>query len=145
MSFVSPDGPVYQAGTLSGNPVAMAAGLAQLKKCSSPDFYSTQSIKTNSFITDINNFCVEHNLAVELIAIGSIFWFSFNGKKRVQQASEIDSDMSQFNKLHSFLLNNGVYFGPSGYEVGFVSSAHDDSLLKDASQVIMEGLKYCLK
>jgi glutamate-1-semialdehyde 2,1-aminomutase len=144
MSFVSPDGPVYQAGTLSGNPVAMAAGLAQLKKCSATNFYTSQSEKTNSFINDINAFCLENNLAVELVAIGSIFWFSFNGKKRVRQASEIEADMSHFNKLHSFLLNNGVYLGPSGYEVGFVSSAHDEYLLKEASNIIKKGLVYCM-
>lgn len=144
MSFVSPDGPVYQAGTLSGNPVAMAAGLAQLKKCSVPNFYSSQSMKTKKFISDINTFCAEQKLAVELIAIGSIFWFSFNGKKRILQASEIDSDMSHFNKLHTFLLNNGIYLGPSGYEVGFISSVHDDDLLKVASRIINIGLKNCM-
>ena len=144
MSFVSPDGPVYQAGTLSGNPVAMAAGLAQLKKCSATDFYTSQSKKTNKFINEINTFCVENNLAVELVAIGSIFWFSFNGKKRVRQASEIDVDMSHFNKLHSYLLNNGVYLGPSGYEVGFVSSVHDEYLLKEASNIIKLGLFHCM-
>ena len=81
MQFVSPDGPVYQAGTLSGNPVAMAAGLAQLELCAAPGFYADQAEKTNKFVESINDFAAQHNFPMELVSIGSIFWFSFNGKK----------------------------------------------------------------
>lgn len=143
MACVSPEGPVYQAGTLSGNPLAMAAGLAQLKKCGSENFYVNQAKKTTTFIDEINSFCSNKHLPVELVSIGSIFWFSFNGKKRIQQAAEIDSDMTYFNKLHGHLLNNGVYLGPSGYEVGFVSSVHDHLILNEASKIIKQGLISC--
>jgi glutamate-1-semialdehyde 2,1-aminomutase len=141
MSFVSPDGPVYQAGTLSGNPVAMAAGLAQLQKCSALGFYEDQAKRTLDFVENINEGCRKNEIPIEIVAIGSIFWFSFNGKKRIKQAAEINQDMTQFNKLHEFLLNNGIYLGPSGYEVGFVSSAHDKSILENAAETIKEGLK----
>jgi glutamate-1-semialdehyde 2,1-aminomutase len=141
MQFVSPDGPVYQAGTLSGNPVAMAAGLEQLKKCSQEGFYYELASKTNEFIEGINSFCAENSYPLELVSIGSIFWFSFNGKKRILCSSQIESDMSSFNNLHSYLLNHGVYLGPSGYEVGFISNKHDETILKLAAQKIKEGIK----
>jgi glutamate-1-semialdehyde 2,1-aminomutase len=141
MSFVSPDGPVYQAGTLSGNPVAMAAGLAQLKQCSQEGFYREMATKTTDFIEEINSFCNENNYPLELVSIGSIFWFSFNGKKRILNSSQIDPDMSHFNKLHNYLLNHGVYLGPSGYEVGFVSIKHDIATLQTAAHQIKLGLK----
>jgi glutamate-1-semialdehyde 2,1-aminomutase len=141
MQCVSPDGPVYQAGTLSGNPVAMAAGLAQLKQCSKDGFYRDLAMKTTSFIEDINSFCGEYNFPLEMISIGSIFWFSFNGKKRILISSQIDPDMTNFNKLHHYLLNQGVYLGPSGYEVGFVSNKHDQFILQLAAQKIKEWIK----
>ncbi len=140
MSFVSPDGPVYQAGTLSGNPVAMAAGLAQLKMCATAHFYENQTERTQAFVHNINSFAVENGYPVELVSIGSIFWFSFNGKKRIAAADQIDTDMTAFNKLHHFLLNKGVYFGPSGYEVGFISSVHSEDQLQFAADQIKEGL-----
>jgi glutamate-1-semialdehyde 2,1-aminomutase len=141
MQCVSPDGPVYQAGTLSGNPVAMAAGLAQLKECSTDNFYRELASKTTEFIEDINTFCAENSYPLELVSIGSIFWFSFNGKKRILNSSQIDPDMNSFNKLHHYLLNQGVYLGPSGYEVGFISSKHDKTTLNIAAQKIKEGIK----
>ncbi len=144
MQFVSPDGPVYQAGTLSGNPVAMAAGLAQLRKCSNEGFYREMANKTSEFVDEINSFCIEINFPLELVSVGSIFWFSFNGKKRTLNSSQINPDMSQFNKLHQYLLNQGIYFGPSGYEVGFISSKHDSPTLKLASKKIKEGIKSLL-
>ena len=141
MSFVSPDGPVYQAGTLSGNPVAMAAGIAQLSLCAQENFYEELEKKTTTFVEDINNFANTHELPVELVSIGSIFWFSFNGKKRIAAADQIDADMTSFNKLHHFLLNRGVYFGPSGYEVGFISSTHTSEQLAFSAEQIKEGLE----
>ena len=140
MQFVSPDGPVYQAGTLSGNPVAMAAGLAQLELCAAPGFYADQAEKTNKFVESINDFAAQHNFPMELVSIGSIFWFSFNGKKRIAAAEQIDNDMSAFNFMHHYLLDQGVYFGPSGYEVGFISSAHTQEQLDFAQEKIKEAL-----
>jgi glutamate-1-semialdehyde 2,1-aminomutase len=137
MAKVSPDGPVYQAGTLSGNPVAMAAGLAQLKHCASEGFYEKLSEKTLQMVNRINEESRLNNFPVELVQIGSVFWFSFNGKKRISRASQIDPDMHYFNQMHHFLLNQGVYFGPSGYEVGFVSTAHSmEDLSFAADQII---------
>jgi glutamate-1-semialdehyde 2,1-aminomutase len=140
MANVSPEGPVYQAGTLSGNPVAMAAGLAQLELCAAEGFYARQAKRTQQFVDEINSFAFGHEYPMELVCVGSIFWFSFNGKKRIKAAGQIDGDMSAFNFMHQYLLDVGVYFGPSGYEVGFVSSAHTDAQLDYAAQQIKAAL-----
>lgn len=140
MANVSPEGPVYQAGTLSGNPVAMAAGLAQLELCAADDFYINQAKRTQQFVDNINSFALAQQYPMELVCVGSIFWFSFNGKKRITAADQIDGDMAAFNFMHHYLLNMGVYFGPSGYEVGFVSSAHTDEQLAFAAEQIKAAL-----
>jgi glutamate-1-semialdehyde 2,1-aminomutase len=140
MSRVSPEGDVYQAGTLSGNPVAMAAGIAALSECLKPGFYEL-SKKTKRFTDQINQFASERNYAFKVFTLGSIFWLSFSDKAEIHAAEEIDaSGMLHFNKLHAFLLENGVYFGPSGYEVGFISAAHSDHDLERAAALICKGL-----
>ena len=143
MSQVSPEGPVYQAGTLSGNPVAMAAGIAALTKCLQPDFYQKLEEKTALFIDIIQQDIKKNNYPVHIFHIGSIFWWSFSTAETVRAADEIDaSSMDYFKKLHKFLLEKGVYFGPSGYEVGFVSAAHQTEDLQEAALKIIEGLAY---
>jgi glutamate-1-semialdehyde 2,1-aminomutase len=140
MSFVSPDGPVYQAGTLSGNPVAMSAGIAQLTVCNQPGFYEDQEARTKLMVDAINAHAKTKEYNFEIVQIGSIFWLSFDGKKRIQDADAINPDMTKFNQLHAALLNRGVYLGPSGYEVGFVSSAHTFEILTQATHVFCEAL-----
>jgi glutamate-1-semialdehyde 2,1-aminomutase len=140
MATVSPEGPVYQAGTLSGNPVAMAAGIAQLELCLSPDFYRSMEAKTRGFVERVNAYAQVKNYDFELVSVASIFWLSFNGKKSIHRADEINPDMTSFNKLHDYLLHHGVYLGPSGYEVGFVSSAHTEDELAFAAAQFCAGL-----
>jgi glutamate-1-semialdehyde 2,1-aminomutase len=140
MSFVSPDGPVYQAGTLSGNPVAMSAGIAQLTVCNQPGFYEDQEARTRIMVNAINEHAKSKEYNFEIVQIGSIFWLSFDGKKRIQDANSIKPDMTKFNELHAALLNRGVYLGPSGYEVGFVSLAHTEEILKEATNLFCEAL-----
>ena len=134
MAQISPDGPVYQAGTLSGNPVAMAAGIAQLTECSKPGFYEELEAKTILFVDTINHYAKARNYDFELVTIGSIFWISFDGKRNIHRADEINPDMSKFSKLHWALLNNGIYIGPSGYEVGFISQAHSKEILAEVAE-----------
>jgi glutamate-1-semialdehyde 2,1-aminomutase len=140
MSFVSPDGPVYQAGTLSGNPVAMSAGIAQLTTCNQPGFYEDQESRTKIMVNSINKHAISKEYNFEIVQIGSIFWLSFDGKKRIQDADSINPDMTKFNELHAALLNRAVYLGPSGYEVGFVSLAHTEKILKEATSLFCEAL-----
>jgi glutamate-1-semialdehyde 2,1-aminomutase len=119
----------------------MAAGLAQLKRCAEDNFYQELESKTRSFTSMINSFCLENDVPLELISIGSIFWFSFNDKKRITASNQINPDMSSFNKMHHFLLNNGIYLGPSGYEVGFVSDKHSELILNTAAEKIIAGIR----
>ena len=122
MSSISPEGNVYQAGTLSGNPVAMTAGIAQLTECLKPNFYADLEAKTQLLISGLKK-NTKHNFTV--FSIGSIFWLAFTDKKAIRCAEDIDSEsMKHFKILYHALLENGIYSGPSGYEVGFMSEAH---------------------
>jgi len=142
MQKISPDGNVYQGGTLSGNPVAMAAGIATLTECLKKDFYESLEKKTNTFTGILNSFAKENNLPFKVFSIGSIFWFAFSEKEKIQRADEIDSEsMTKFNTLYHELLDHGIYFGPSGYEVGFISDAHTEEILSDAAKGICGMLK----
>ncbi len=145
MAQISPDGPVYQAGTLSGNPVAMAAGIAQLTEISRPGFYEDQERRTKLFVDKINEHAQANNYPFELVMIASIFWISFDNSKRIRNAEEINSDMTGFKQLHRALLERGVYLGPSGYEVGFVSSAHTEAVLDEAAAVFTDALDAIFK
>ena len=141
MSNVSPEGPVYQAGTLSGNPVAMAAGIAQLTELLKPGFYEELKSKTESFVNDILAFVTERNYPVKISHVGSIYWFAFDTKDTIRKAEDIDPhSMDRFKTMHQELLNRGVYMGPSGYEVGFVSAAHTTDILNTAKQAIFDSL-----
>lgn len=127
MSSISPEGNVYQAGTLSGNPVAMAAGIAQLKLCLQDNFYTELERKCKILTNGIQSHCDSKSYNVKLHSIGSIFWIAFSGSVAIRSAEEIDGDsMKHFRSMYHDLLGNGIYLGPSGYEVGFVSSAHSD-------------------
>lgn len=141
MACISPDGAVYQAGTLSGNPVAMAAGIAALTILSQQDFYTKLNDKTAAFVSDIRSYIAEKGYQVQLFYVASIFWFAFTEQQEIKKASEIDpSSMEAYKLMHRELLNRGVYFGPSGYEVGFVSEAHTEADLTTAKKHIFDAL-----
>ena len=141
MSNVSPDGGVYQGGTLSGNPVAMAAGIAQLTELLRMGFYRDLNNKTEEFTESIQRFATAKNYKFKVFSIGSIFWFAFTDKEKISKADEIDAaSMEKFKKMHRELLNRGVYLGPSGYEVGFISSAHTKVELEKAKRAIFDSL-----
>lgn len=141
MSQISPDGPVYQAGTLSGNPVAMAAGIAQLSECLTPNFYENLATQTQNFVESINQFCTQHNYLCYLTSIGSIFWIVFSHDHAIRTAEQIDGDsMKYFRTLYHELLKRGIYLGPSGYEVGFVSAAHTNADMQHTLMAMKEAL-----
>lgn len=140
MSNIAPDGNVYQAGTLSGNPVAMAAGIAQLTECLKPGFYEDMEHKTNKFVKQITEYTEAKGYEFSITTMGSIFWLNFADRPALA-AGDIDPDkVSYFAELHGELLNRGIYFGPSGYEVGFVSAAHSEEDLATAASSICEAL-----
>jgi len=141
MSRVSPDGDVYQAGTLSGNPVAMAAGIAALTECLKPGFYQQLAEKTKMFTDAIIQHANTKKYPFKIFVNQSIFWLAFTTSNEINAAEEIDpKSMDKFKIIHAYMLENGIYFGPSGYEVGFISAAHSDADLEKAANVICKGL-----
>ena len=141
MGHISPDGGVYQAGTLSGNPVAMAAGIAQLTELLRSGFYKELNNKATEFAESIQRFATARNYKLKVFHIGSIFWLAFTDKDKIQCAEDIDhASMEKFKVMHRELLNRGIYLGPSGYEVGFVSAAHTKIELEKAKRAIFESL-----
>jgi glutamate-1-semialdehyde 2,1-aminomutase len=141
MGNISPEGGVYQAGTLSGNPVAMAAGIAQLSELLRMGFYRDLHNKTQEFAESIQRFASARSYKFKVFSIGSIFWFAFTDQEKISRADEIDpASMEKFKKMHRELLNRGVYLGPSGYEVGFISSAHTKTELEKAKRAIFDSL-----
>jgi len=143
MACISPEGDVYQAGTLSGNPIAMSAGIAALTQCLKPNFYNELEAKTQKLVNELNNYANEKKYIVNFATIGSIFWIAFSENKNIQTSEEIDADsMKYFRKLHAYLLERGVYLGPSGYEVGFISSSHTDDDIQFAIDVFKTGLDF---
>ncbi len=141
MACISPLGDVYQAGTLSGNPVAMSAGIAQLSVCAQDGFYEDQEKRTRFFVDKINAFAKANEIAFEMVTIGSIFWLTFGKHDAIRKADEIDaSTMLDFKKMYGELLNHGIYIGPSGYEVGFISQAHTYEVLEEAATRFCEVL-----
>ncbi len=143
MSNISPEGSVYQAGTLSGNPVAMSAGIAQLGELVKSGFYKDLNAKAEEFANSIQRYATAKNYKLKVFHIGSIFWFAFTDKESIRRADEIDpASMEKFKAFHRELLNRGIYIGPSGYEVGFVSSAHTKIDLEKAKRTIFESLDF---
>lgn len=141
MDHISPVGSVYQAGTLSGNPVAMAAGIAQLSELLKPGFYDDLHAKTAGFVKDIQDFVAERGYEVKIFTIGSIFWFAFTDQESITTAEQIDpASMLKFKEMHRELINRGIYLGPSGYEVGFISAAHTTTDLETTKTAIFDSL-----
>ncbi len=131
MKHLSPDGPVYQAGTLSGNPVAMAAGLATLTTLKNESPYPTLAERTQQFVTTLQS-RVKHP-DFQVVSRGSIFWLLFQADLP-RAAHKIDpAGIQRFNRLHSLMLAAGYYLPPSGFEVGFISSAHQPEDLARAA------------
>lgn len=127
MRLVAPLGPVYQAGTLSGNPVAMTAGLANLELISEPDFYPTLSAQTRKLTDGLCARARAANIPLFANAIGGMFGLFFTEADFIK--SEADAkrcNIPLFKRFFHEMLNAGIYFAPSAFEAGFVSSAHGE-------------------
>lgn len=141
MKCVSPEGAMYQAGTLSGNPVAMAAGIAQLSQCLKEGFYESLEHKTKKLIQEITDLTSLAEVPFKFFSIGSIFWIAFTSQESIKTAAQIDDNsMNYFKQLHAFLLEHGIYLGPSGYEVGFVSEAHSMEQISETARIFAQGI-----
>ncbi len=127
MEHIAPTGPVYQAGTLSGNPIAMAAGLANLNLISEKGFYETINTKVVKLTEGIVNAAKEAEIPMSSNVVGAMFGLFFTKESKVTNFSQVSNcNVERFKKFYHGMLNEGIYMAPSAYETGFVSSAHSD-------------------
>ena len=144
MEHIAPLGPVYQAGTLSGNPVAMAAGLATLNIISQPGFYENLSAKTQTLVKGLEERAAKTNIPLTTNQAGAMFGFFFTEEKNITTFEQVSAcDAERFQKFYHGMLEEGIYLAPSAYETGFVSSAHsDDDIAKtlDAAEKVFSTL-----
>ena len=124
MNQLSPDGGVYQAGTLSGNPLAMDAGLKTLDLISNKNYFKNLEKITRQLTDGINELSRKYNKKIYADSQGGMFGIYFTDKKVVNYESISKSDIKKFIQFFKFMLKNKIYFAPSAYEAGFVSSAH---------------------
>jgi glutamate-1-semialdehyde 2,1-aminomutase len=124
MSNIAPLGPVYQAGTLSGNPVAVAAGLATLKLVLEPGFFERLEAATRRLVDGLNATAANHRAAFSAAHVGGMFGVFFRAKPPLSYAEVMECDKEAFNRFFHAMLEEGVYYAPSAYEAGFVSAAH---------------------
>jgi glutamate-1-semialdehyde 2,1-aminomutase len=124
MEKIAPLGPVYQAGTLSGNPVAVAAGLATLKLVQAPGFYDALAKSTTDLIEGLSAAARGHGIAFSGQSVGGMFGIYFRGRPPTSYAEVMECDKEAFNRFFHAMLEEGVYLAPSAYEAGFVSAAH---------------------
>lgn len=144
MELVAPSGPVYQAGTLSGNPVAMAAGLATLDQISKPGFYESLSDKTRMLTEGMQAEADFAGVAFTTTAVGGMFGLYFSSAKKIinfEQSGAVDVEM--FRRFFHAMLDNGVYLAPSAYEAGFISSAHTEEHISATLNAAREAFKVC--
>jgi glutamate-1-semialdehyde 2,1-aminomutase len=124
MEKIAPLGPVYQAGTLSGNPVAVAAGLATLKLVQVPGFFEQLAAATRSLCDGLVHCAQQRKVAFSAAAVGGMFGLYFRASPPSSYAEVMQCDKEAFNRFFHAMLAEGVYLAPSAYEAGFVSSAH---------------------
>jgi len=142
MDMISPDGPVYQAGTLSGNPVAMAAGKKTLELISVPDFYENLTVKVKSLMVGLKNAAQAAGIPMVTTGVGGMFGFFFTDKKRVENLDDsVACDTERFNLFFHGMLERGIYLAPSSYEAGFLSITHSENDIADTIDKASEVMK----
>jgi len=144
MAYLAPDGPVYQAGTLSGNPLAMAAGLATLEKLAGAEFYNALAGRTRQLVEGLAGIAAEHGVPLETAYAGGMFGLVFTDDGPVHRFSQVRAaDTERFRRFFHGMLGQNVYFAPSAFEAGFVSAAHGDremELTFEAARRVMPSL-----
>ena len=141
MDQLSPDGPVYQAGTLSGNPLAMAAGLAQLRELERIDGWKVLEELGQRFETLVRDATAKAKMNITFHRIGSMFCLFFTSGPVVDLATAQRSDLKMFAKFFHACLKRGVYFAPSQFETGFISTAHMPEDIERTAAVISQALR----
>ncbi|HBB96119.1 MAG TPA: aspartate aminotransferase family protein [Blastocatellia bacterium] len=142
MQLVAPAGPVYQAGTLSANPVGMRAGLATLEKVERVNAYALLEERTAEFCNGLNSNLKQRGLPFQITRTASIFWLHTATASAIRRIEQIPAhNVEAFAKVFHGALDRGVYLSPSGYEVNFMSLAHSDELLERAQKAILEAVE----
>lgn len=148
MDCLAPVGAVYQAGTLSGNPLAMAAGLAVLSQITQPGFYEKLSDYTRRLTQGMMAICQHYDIGLCTSALGGMFGFYFTDQKHVLNETQAkQSDEALFRAFYHGMLEQGIYLAPSMFEAGFVSSAHNEQTLETTLAAIetVIGEIYCAR
>lgn len=131
MEHIAPLGPVYQAGTLSGNPLAMAAGLKMFELIEKPGFYDELDRMAKKLMAGFEQAAKKAGIALTTNQVGGMFGFFFTDEKQVSTFAQVSTcDLERFKRFYHLMLDEGVYLAPSAYEAGFVSSAHNDTLIE---------------
>lgn len=143
MQHLAPLGPVYQAGTLSGNPLAMAAGIATLQELT-PELYDRLDTLGAYLESGLNTVLEQADWPMTVVRQGSLFWLSPGSNEAAKAAEDIDSNAAQaYAAIHSKLLEKGVMLAPSAYEIGFISSAHStedlDQFITALEEILLGG------
>jgi len=129
MRILSPEGPVYQAGTLSGNPLAMQTGITTLEQIEKPGFYDTLNERAEGFVGALTGVAKKAGGAIRVQSIGSMFTVFFRAEPVVDFRTASECDLGRFAKFHHQMLSEGVYWPPSQFETCFVSAAHGEAEL----------------
>jgi len=140
MDYLAPDGPVYQAGTLSGNPLAMAAGLAQLNEMERVDGYGKLEQLGARFEDGVRAMLERKGLDYQFNRVGSMFCLFFTGQKIIDLDSVMTADSAAFRKFFTSMLDQGIYIAPSPYETGFISVAHGNSEIDTTLEAMDKAL-----
>ena len=142
MAHLAPEGPVYQAGTLSGNPVAMAAGLATLDGLSQPGFFEALEQKSIQLTEGFKSIAAEAGIPMATEYAGGMFGFFFSELDKVTSFAEATAcDADRFNRFFHSMLDQGVYLAPSLYEAGFISAVHSEQDLDETLSAARNALK----
>ena len=142
MAHLAPEGPVYQAGTLSGNPVAMAAGLATLDGLSQPGFFEALEDKSIQLTEGFKSIAAEAGIPMATEYAGGMFGFFFSELDKVTSFAEATAcDANRFNQFFHSMLDQGVYLAPSLYEAGFISAVHSEQDLDQTLSAARNALK----
>jgi glutamate-1-semialdehyde 2,1-aminomutase len=132
MEHLAPTGPVYQAGTLSGNPVAMAAGLATLNAISQPGVYEALEQKTQALVDGLQAAADKHGIPFTTNRVGAMFGFFFTEENNISSYEQVTRcDLDAFKRFFHLMLDHGVYLAPSAFEAGFMSLAHGEQEIAD--------------
>jgi glutamate-1-semialdehyde 2,1-aminomutase len=135
MAHIAPLGAVYQAGTLSGNPVAVAAGLATLRLLAQPGFYENLSARTTRLAQGLQERARAVGIRFSADSVGGMFGIYFRENVPMSLAEVSDSDIELFKRFFHGMLDRGVHFAPSAFEAGFVSGAHDEAVIDETLNI----------